>query len=580
MNMRNKTFQTSGGTTAQIRQTVTGLSITASAVMLAVVMAAPLQAQQFTEQQDDQRVTPSVVGGSETVPYSRPYQVALLMNGRQGCGGTLISPDWVLTAAHCLDSASTSSLTVQVGAHSISRRDGQNLRVSQIIRHENWRGAQGIQSGWDIAVLKLATPAPASIQPAVLPTVAQDGQLAAVGRAVTVSGWGLTRNQGSPSDVLREVNLPVISNQSCSSELRTSLPGSVICGGGAGGVSACNGDSGGPYAVNSGGKFYSIGIVSWGNACVGATVFTRTSSYLSWIEQKTGVKAGGDSNVDQKPVARFTSTINGLDVSFRDASTDDKGISAWSWSFGDGSAASTLASPSHTYARSGSYNVTLTVTDSARQTSAVSQVVQVSADGDPGSCNGVAAWSATTSYKLRDIVSYQQKKYQASWTSTGARPDLYPNVWTLLGDCSGTGDNKAPTADFSFSAAALTVTFSDRSLDDQGVSSYDWDFGNGSRATTANPVVTYAAPGSYTVKLTVKDAQGLSHSVSKTVTASRGDTSACAGVVVWSNSAVYNTGSVVQQNNQKYRARWWTQAQSPAQNSGAWAVWENLGACQ
>ncbi|MDT8998629.1 trypsin-like serine protease [Paucibacter sp. APW11] len=378
-------------------------------------------------------LNPQIVGGTVTTPYSRPYQVALLMNGRQGCGGTLISADWVLTAAHCLDSASTSNLTVQVGAHSISRRDGQNLRVSQIIRHENWRGAQGIQSGWDIAVLRLASPAPASITPAKLPTLAIESQVAGVGRYVTVSGWGLTSNQGSPSDVLREVNLPVISNPSCSSELAFNLPASVICGGGTGGVSACNGDSGGPFAAGANGKFYSIGIVSWGNACRGATVFTRTSSYLDWIAQKTGVKPDGDTPNDLPPVARFTATVTGLNASFADGSTDDKGISRWSWNFGDNSS-STQQSPSHAYAKSGSYTVTLTVTDTANQTNTTSQVVNV---GDTNSgCTGVPAWSASKIYAIRDIVSYKGKKYEASWWSYGAAPDIYSNVWTLQGNCN------------------------------------------------------------------------------------------------------------------------------------------------
>ncbi|WP_206099674.1 trypsin-like serine protease [Rheinheimera riviphila] len=525
-------------------------------------------------------IEPHVVGGSETTPNSRPYQVALLMNGRQGCGGTLISPEWVLTAAHCLDSASTSTLTVQVGAHSISRRDGQNLRVSQIIKHENWRGAQGIQSGWDIAVLRLATPAAGTITPAVLPTVALDNQLAAVGRAVTVSGWGLTRNQGSPSDVLREVNLPVISNASCSTELRTSLPASVICGGGSGGVSACNGDSGGPYATSSGGKFYSIGTVSWGNACSGATVFTRTSSYLSWIEQKTGVKPDGGGGVDQKPVARFTASVNGLNVSFSDASTDDKGIRSWSWNFGDGSALSNQSSPSYSYSADGSYNVTLTVTDTANQTHAVSQLVQVRADGDPTGCEGVSAWNASTAYQLRDLVSYQQKKYQASWWSTGARPDLYANVWTLLGNCTG-GGNTAPVADFSFVANQLNVSFSDRSTDDTAVVSWLWQFGNGSSSTQPSPTTSYAQAGSYKVQLTVKDAAGLSHTVSKTVIVTSGDTGGnCAGLPVWSSTAVYNAGVSVQHSGSKYTARWWSQSQNPSNNSGPWQVWEALGACQ
>jgi secreted trypsin-like serine protease len=80
--------------------------------------------------QSNPDITPQIVGGSESQPYSRPYQVALLMNGRQGCGGTLISNNWVLTAAHCLDSASTNSLTVKVGAHSLSQNDGQQIAVS------------------------------------------------------------------------------------------------------------------------------------------------------------------------------------------------------------------------------------------------------------------------------------------------------------------------------------------------------------------------------------------------------------------------------------------------------------------
>lgn len=410
-------------------------ALTLPALAALALLASPLT-QAGTNDKDATASNPSpqIVGGTVTTPYSRPYQVALLLNGRQGCGGTLISPNWVLTAAHCLDSASTNSLTVQVGAHSISRRDGQNLRVSQIIKHENWRGAQGIRSGWDIAVLRLATPAAASITPARLPTAALEAQIAGVGRYVTVSGWGLTSNQGSPSDVLREVNLPVISNSSCSSELGFNLPASVICGGGTGGVSACNGDSGGPFAASANGKFYSIGTVSWGNACRGATAFTRTTGYLDWIAQKTGVRPDSDTPNDLPPMARFSATAVGLNVSFSDSSSDDKGISRWSWNFGDNNS-STQASPNHAYASSGSYTVTLTVTDTANQSSSSSQVVQVSSGGDTG-CSGVAAWSASKQYAIRDQVSYKGKKYQASWWSLAAQPDIYSNVWTLLGACN------------------------------------------------------------------------------------------------------------------------------------------------
>lgn len=94
-------------------------------------------------------------------------------------------------------------------------------------------------------------------------SAAIEAQISAVGKMVTVSGWGLTRHQGSPSDVLREVNLPVLSNASCSSELQFGWLGSVICGDGPNGTSACNSDSGGPFAASLNGEFYSIGTVSW-----------------------------------------------------------------------------------------------------------------------------------------------------------------------------------------------------------------------------------------------------------------------------------------------------------------------------
>lgn len=320
-------------------------------------------------------VKPQIVGGKETVKYSRPYQVALLFNGRQGCGGTLINANWVLTAAHCLDRVSASTVTVQVGAHSISRRDGTNLKVSQIITHENWRGAQGIQSGWDIALLRLASPAPASIKPAKLATAAIEAQIAGVGKMVTVSGWGLTRDKGSQSDVLREVNLPVLSNASCSSELGVGLAGSVVCGGGPNGTSACNGDSGGPYAASLNGEFYNIGTVSWGKNCRGATVFTRTSSYTSWISQKTGLSFASKPAL----VAEYQASVDGLKLNTTNLSRDGLGagqIVSWHWDFGDGTS-SKDESVSHQYDKSGVYNVVLTVTDANGQTSSSAQLVKV-----------------------------------------------------------------------------------------------------------------------------------------------------------------------------------------------------------
>ncbi|QTL37723.1 trypsin-like serine protease [Pseudoalteromonas viridis] len=516
-------------------------------------------------------ITPSVVGGIETPAYSRPYQVALLMNGRQGCGGTLLSENWVLTAAHCLDNASTASLTVRVGAHSISRGDGDTLRVSQIIMHENWRGANGIRSGYDIAVLRLATPAASKYTPAKLPTQSIADQYAGIGDYPTVSGWGLTSNRGRPSDVLREAQLPVISNASCSSQLNFNIPGSVICGGGEGGRSACNGDSGGPYAVRVGNDFYSIGTVSWGIACSGATAFTRTTSYLDWIERKTGLKPGNPDNpTDEKPVADFSSSVSGLTVSFANRATDDNGITAYDWNFGDGNRSS-AANPRHTYAANGSYNVTLTVTDTAQQTASVSKVVSI---GEPPVCD-VEAWNSTTSYALGDKVSYQGSIYEAIWWSSGAQPDVYPNVWKKLDNCDGSGD-PAPVANFTVAQSGLTVTLNNTSTDNGQIVSSQWQFGDGQSASGSSVTHTYRVAGSYTIRLTVADDQGQSSTVSKTVTVGGDDN--CQGIPGWDASAVYNTGDRVAKSGVVYEAQWWVQGEDPAQ-SGPWGPWKTVGAC-
>jgi len=520
-----------------------------------------------------------IVGGIESSPNSRPYQVALLMNGRQGCGGTLISSQWVLTAGHCLDSASTSNLTVKVGAHRMSANDGETIRVSQIIKHENWRGAQSIESGYDIAVLRLASPASNSIIPASLPTQAIADQIAGIGAYVTVSGWGDTYGGSRRgSDTLREVALPVISNSSCSSQLGANVGNGVICGGGPNNTSACNGDSGGPFAVASNGKFYSIGTVSWGKDCKGATAFTRTSAYLGWIEGKTGIKPDG-TTTDTAPTARFTASVNGNTVTLNNNSTDDHGISGSYWNFGDNTSSSEN-SPSHTYTQDGSYTITLEVTDTAGQTGSTAQSVTVGSVCSSTAAGSYPTWSASTSYALGDRVSYSAKNYEATWWSTGAKPSIYTNVWKVIGSDSGNcpDENEAPVADFSVATNELVASFSSSSTDDKAVISHNWNFGDNTSSTSENPVHTFAQDGHYNVSLTVADAEGLSHSTSQVVSVEGGVIvePGCDGLAAWSATTSYALDDVVSYKNNKYTAIWWSTGAQPDVFSN---VWTNNGSC-
>ncbi|MFD2177967.1 S8 family serine peptidase [Veronia pacifica] len=288
---------------------------------------------------------------------------------------------------------------------------------------------------------------------------------------------------------------------------------------------------------------------------------------------KLGLLCEGD--IDQKPVAKFTATVNGKSVSFVNESTDDKGITAFMWKFGDGNT-STQETPRHTYASDGKYTIELTVTDTKGQKGSTSNVVNIGGPVDP-TC--AAPWSAATSYKVDDEVSYKGYKYKATWWSTGAQPDVYTNVWKKLSVCNGSGGS-APIADFGVTASDLTVTLTDKSTDDKGVVSYDWSFGDGGVSVQKNPVYTYQKSGTYTIRLSVKDAEGKTGVKTKSVTVTvGGNTGGCNGVSAWQSGAIYLTGDTVSYNGSKFSARWWTQGEEPG-TTGQWGVWKSEGSCQ
>ena len=291
-------------------------------------------------------------------------------------------------------------------------------------------------------------------------------------------------------------------------------------------------------------------------------------------------ECGGGSGVDNAPIASFSANVNEKQVSFNNTSTDDKGISSYSWSFGDGNSATTQ-NPVHTYAAEGSYTVVLEVTDTIGQTNQRSQTVTISST-PIGGCDGIASWDAAKAYRVGDLVEFNQVKYKATWWSTGASPAVFSNVWSRQGNCQNTGGgtvNQAPTANFDFSINGLAVSFTNASTDDVAVTAYNWDFGDGSAANTKTPEHTYQAAGSYDVALVVSDAQGLNHTLTKTITVTDGVQSGCSELTSWSASTAYTAEQQVAYNGKRYSAKWWTRGANPADNSSAWAVWNDLGTC-
>lgn len=246
--------------------------------------------------------SPQIIGGEEAVPGAWPWVAALVdsryTNALTGwyCGGTLIRPDWVLTAAHCTYGRGDipkppSTIDVVLGRHRLSEFNGERIPVVEIIRHPNYDSAT---YDFDVALLRLSQPS--SYEPMGL-VPADDTILSAAGVISLVMGWGDTRTNGagSYSDVLRQVSLPIVSNQTCNSY--SSYAGDVtenmLCAGYVeGGKDACTGDSGGPLIVpQPEGGWIQAGIVSWGYDCALPNyygVYTRVSRFTHWINGEIG----------------------------------------------------------------------------------------------------------------------------------------------------------------------------------------------------------------------------------------------------------------------------------------------------
>jgi len=270
--------------------------------------------------QDDlaQPDSPAIVGGREADPGEWPWQVALIhANGDfyldQFCGGSLIDPQWVLTAAHCAVDRDPGQLQVVVGIHNLQSPDeGYVVRdVSQIIVHPDYGLATRFDS--DIALLKLASPV--NYRPgagAVLPIagvrlVPPDAG-ALVGRESTVTGWGNRSafDYDFPA-TLHEVEVPIVSNAECATTYGSSLTPNMVCAGlPEGGKDSCQGDSGGPLVVYNPGqvRWELAGIVSWGYGCAQPGepgVYTRITSFRQWTLDNTGITYEPDFSLSINP---------------------------------------------------------------------------------------------------------------------------------------------------------------------------------------------------------------------------------------------------------------------------------------
>ncbi|KFP34539.1 Ovochymase-2, partial [Colius striatus] len=162
-----------------------------------------------------------IVGGNQVKQGSHPWQVSLKRRQKHFCGGTIVSAQWVVTAAHCiLDRNLLQYLNVTAGEHDlrIMENGEQTLPVKYVIKHPKFDPRMPMN--YDIALLKLdgAFNFSSSVLPACLP---DPGEKFEAGYVCTACGWGRVNENGVLPQVLYEVNLPILSSKECSRALST-----------------------------------------------------------------------------------------------------------------------------------------------------------------------------------------------------------------------------------------------------------------------------------------------------------------------------------------------------------------------
>lgn len=251
-----------------------------------------------------------VVNGIDAVPEAYPFVAGLVIRAPDGrgsmCGGTLVAPTWVLTAAHCvlpydddegrlLPTRPPQAIEIYLGDHRF--REGRLYRSKRVIPHPDyWKSHQFYN---DIALIELTEPS--DLPPALLTT---ETRYQATGARSMIVGWGTTSFKGSVSELLKEAPTHVIDRARCQDAYnrRKGAPIDVpiddtrLCAGGSTAqgdlIDTCQGDSGGPLlSLSADERWVATGVVSFGYRCAEPGyfgVYTNVAHYESWITRHTG----------------------------------------------------------------------------------------------------------------------------------------------------------------------------------------------------------------------------------------------------------------------------------------------------
>ncbi|XP_060767229.1 prothrombin isoform X2 [Neoarius graeffei] len=230
-----------------------------------------------------------IVGGQNADEGSAPWQVMLYKRNPQEllCGASLISNEWILTAAHCIfyppwgKNYTTEDILVRLGKHErakYERLKEKIVAIDQIIIHPKYNWKENLNRDIALLHMKKSPEFTTRIHPICLPTKNIVKTLMSVGYKGRVTGWGNLKESWTSSHqnlpvFLQQVHLPIVDQQTCRQSTRIPITDNMFCAGYSPEDNkrgdSCEGDSGGPFVMKNPDdkRWYQIGIVSWGEGC-------------------------------------------------------------------------------------------------------------------------------------------------------------------------------------------------------------------------------------------------------------------------------------------------------------------------
>lgn len=238
-------------------------------------------------------MTSRIVGGTTAESNEFPWQVSLQYRSGTSwyhfCGGSLVAPNWILTAAHCLDGMGGYTLRVALGDHTLSTTSNneQHITPTNLYIHGSYDGdGAGIPN--DIGMVKLESDASYTSYVQPVDYASATDTFSSTDECF-ISGWGLESATGSTANTLKKSDMDVMTNQRCRRTWgASSILSSHICiNDHDSDSSACMGDSGGPLVCVRDGSFLLAGLTSWGSSQCHTNypnVYTRISSFRDWVD--------------------------------------------------------------------------------------------------------------------------------------------------------------------------------------------------------------------------------------------------------------------------------------------------------